>query len=99
MCTLILYYRCRDDWPLLVAGNRDERLDRPAQAPRALPGKLRRWAGIDKEANGTWLGLNAAGTIVGLTNAARSMRGGLPKITDSGRSTARLASALSSTCR
>ncbi|MCZ6779139.1 MAG: NRDE family protein [Acidobacteriota bacterium] len=74
MCTLILYYRCRDDWPLLVAGNRDERLDRPAQAPRALPGKLRRWAGIDKEANGTWLGLNAAGTIVGLTNAARSMR-------------------------
>ena len=74
MCTLILYHRCRDDWPLLVAGNRDERLDRLAQAPRALPGKLRRWAGIDKEANGTWLGLNAAGTVVGLTNASRSRR-------------------------
>ncbi len=74
MCTLILYHQCRDDWPLLVAGNRDERLNRSAQAPRALPGKLRRWAGIDKEASGTWLGLNAAGTVVGLTNAARSLR-------------------------
>lgn len=74
MCTLILYHRCRDDWPLLVAANRDERLDRSAAAPRALQGKLRRWAGIDREAGGTWLGLNAAGTIVGLTNAARATR-------------------------
>ncbi|MEE9219396.1 MAG: NRDE family protein [Acidobacteriota bacterium] len=74
MCTLILYHRCRDDWPLVVAANRDERLDRPASPPRALGGRPKAWAGLDREAGGTWLGLNAAGLVVGITNAARARR-------------------------
>lgn len=74
MCTLIAFHRCREDWPLLVAANRDERLDRPAAAPRASGRGVRVWAGIDREAGGTWLGLNSCGLVVGLTNAARAPR-------------------------
>ena len=74
MCTLILYHRSREDWPLVIAANRDERLDRQAVPPRELNGKTRIWAGIDREAGGTWLGVNALGLVVGLTNTARSAR-------------------------
>lgn len=74
MCTLIAYHRCREDWPLVVAANRDERLDRPAAPPRAVGRSPRIWAGVDREAGGTWLGLNAHGLVVGLTNAARAVR-------------------------
>jgi uncharacterized protein with NRDE domain len=69
MCTLIVLHRCVPDRPLVVAANRDEFLDRPAEGP-AL-----RWrpsgpflAPLDLEAGGTWLGLNAQGVFVGLTN-------------------------------
>jgi hypothetical protein len=74
MCTLIAFHRCREDWPLVVAANRDERLDRPAGAPRASGRSVRVWAGIDREAGGTWLGINSLGLVVGLTNAARAPR-------------------------
>lgn len=74
MCTLIAFYRCREDWPLLVAANRDERLDRPAAAPRATGRGVRVWAGVDREAGGTWLGINSRGLVVGLTNASRAPR-------------------------
>jgi hypothetical protein len=74
MCTLIAFHRCREDWPLLVAANRDERLDRPAAAPRATGRNIRVWAGVDREAGGTWLGINSRGLVVGLTNASRAPR-------------------------
>jgi hypothetical protein len=69
MCTLIVLHRCFDEAPLVVAANRDEYLDRPAQAPA-----LRTWNGrrvlapIDQRAGGTWLGLNDAGVFVAVTN-------------------------------
>lgn len=67
MCTLIVSVRQHKDVPLVVAANRDEVLDRPASGPR-------RWAGEpfvapkDEQAGGTWLGLNAHGLFVGVTN-------------------------------
>jgi uncharacterized protein with NRDE domain len=53
----------------VVAANRDERLDRPAQpfgvlsesGPRLLGGR-------DRLAGGTWLAVNDAGVVAGLTN-------------------------------
>ncbi len=69
MCTLILLHQCFDDAPLVVAANRDEYLDRPAELPA-----LRQWHGravvapLDQQAGGTWLGLNCAGLFAGLTN-------------------------------
>jgi uncharacterized protein with NRDE domain len=72
MCTLILLDRLVPGVPLVVAANRDEYLSR-ASAPPALvlPGDD---AGIpliapqDLEAGGTWMGVNARGLFVGLTN-------------------------------
>jgi uncharacterized protein with NRDE domain len=57
------------DVPLIVAANRDERLDRPAvpmtvlreYAPRILGGR-------DELAGGTWLAVNEFGVVAGLTN-------------------------------
>lgn len=69
MCTLIVLHRCFPDAQLVVAANRDEFLDRPAEGPA-----LREWNGQillaprDVQAGGTWLGLNGAGLFVGLTN-------------------------------
>lgn len=57
------------DAPLIVAANRDERLDRPAvpitvlseRGPRILGGR-------DQLAGGTWLAVNEHGVVAGLTN-------------------------------
>jgi uncharacterized protein with NRDE domain len=69
MCTLIVLHRCFADAELLVAANRDEYLERPAEGPQ-----LRSWNGRsvvaprDVRAGGTWLGLNDAGVFAALTN-------------------------------
>ena len=74
MCTLIFFHRCRRDWPLLVAANRDERLDRPAAPPRVTGRSPRIWAGVDRESGGTWIGVNDRGLVAGVTNTARGQR-------------------------
>lgn len=66
MCLLALAWRQRRDWPLLLAGNRDEFHRRPA-AP------LARWpqgfvAGRDLEAGGAWLGAREDGRFAVVTN-------------------------------
>ncbi len=70
MCLIAFAIGASARWPLLVAANRDEFLDRPT-----LP--LARWtsdagteifSGRDIRAGGTWMGLTAAGRIAMLTN-------------------------------
>ncbi len=69
MCTLIVLHRCVPGAPLVVAANRDEFSDRPAEGPKL-------WqtphgvivAPRDLQAGGTWLGLNAAGLVAAVTN-------------------------------
>jgi len=69
MCTLIVFHRCFADAELVIAANRDEYLDRPAEPPA-----LRSWNGRsviaprDARAGGTWLGTNDAGVFAALTN-------------------------------
>jgi uncharacterized protein with NRDE domain len=71
MCTLIVFHRCFADAELVIAANRDEYLDRPAEPP-----DLRAWHGRtvlaprDARAGGTWLGTNDAGLFAALTNRA-----------------------------
>ncbi len=69
MCTLIALHRCQPDVRHLIAANRDEYLDRPAAPPmlRDLGGRTV-LAPRDLRAGGTWLGLNASGLFVALTN-------------------------------
>ena len=70
MCTLIVLHRCVPGSPVVVAANRDEFLERPAEPPRlreSARGQLF-VAPRDCRAGGTWLGVNAAGLFVGITN-------------------------------
>ena len=69
MCTLIVLHRCVPGSPVVVAANRDEFLERPAEPPclrESAGGRL--VAPRDCRAGGTWLGVNAAGLFVGITN-------------------------------
>ena len=69
MCLLIVAWKVRDDLPVVVAANRDERLDRPASAMALLSeGPPRVLGGRDEQAGGTWFALNEAGVFAGLTN-------------------------------
>jgi uncharacterized protein with NRDE domain len=75
------------DAPLMVAANRDERLDRPAVAMTVLrEAGPRILGGRDELAGGTWLAVNEHGVVAGLTNqpsadgrdASKRSRGELP---------------------
>ena len=69
MCTLLVASRVWPETPLLVAANRDERLDR-ASSPPALRefGSRRVFAPLDLVAGGTWMGVNDLGLLVAITN-------------------------------
>ncbi len=68
MCILMVIHRCIEDYPIVLAANRDEYYDRPAQEPHLLATDPAVWGGRDVRAGGTWLGVNAHGLVVGLTN-------------------------------
>lgn len=69
MCTLIVLHRCFPQAPLVLAANRDEYLDRPAERPALRrSGNRTVLAPRDLQAGGTWLGLNDAGLFAALTN-------------------------------
>jgi uncharacterized protein with NRDE domain len=67
VCTLFVAFRSVEGAPLVVAANRDERLDRPSVGPAPWTGE-RFVAPRDLRAGGTWLGLTAGGLFVGVTN-------------------------------
>ncbi|MEA2093658.1 MAG: NRDE family protein, partial [Pseudomonadota bacterium] len=69
MCTLILLLRPDHDWPLLLAANRDEMIDRPWLPPgHHWPGQPDVVAGIDRVGGGSWLGLNSDGLVAAIMN-------------------------------
>jgi len=68
VCTLALLRRPGARHPLVIAANRDEQIDRPASGPRLWDDPVPFVAGRDERAGGTWLGVNAHGIVVGLTN-------------------------------
>lgn len=58
MCTVILLRRPGHPWPLLLAANRDERLDRAWDPPAAFwPGHPGVTAGRDRTGGGSWMAL------------------------------------------
>lgn len=71
MCTVILLRRPGAAWPLLLAANRDERLDRPWDPPgRFWPGIV---GGRDATAGGTWMALNRSGVVAAVLNRPGSL--------------------------
>lgn len=69
MCTFIIFNRPDHPWPILIAANRDERLDRPWLPPAAhWPERPDVIAGQDELAGGSWLGMNSSGVVAGILN-------------------------------
>lgn len=84
MCTIFAAVRVNARYPLIIAANRDENLQRPASGPRLWERPIRFIAPVDEQAHGTWIGLNAHGVFVAVTNRflaskhpARRSRGAL----------------------
>lgn len=74
MCTVLLLLRPGHPWPVLLAANRDERLDRPWSAPaRHWPDRPGVLAGRDDSAGGTWMGMNQAGVLAAVLNRPHSL--------------------------
>ncbi len=68
MCTFIVAWQAFEGTPILVAANRDEALGRPSHPPGIYSENPRVIAPWDEEAGGTWIGYNAHGTLVAITN-------------------------------
>ena len=89
MCTVVLLLRPGEAWPVLLAANRDEMLDRAWDPPGAYwPEQPDVVAGRDRTAGGTWLGMNGHGVVAAVLNRQGSLgprpgrrsRGELPLI-------------------
>src|SRR5438309_9782695 len=68
MCTLALYFRVFENFPLVVAANRDEHYDRPSAPPQILSLNPKIVAGKDLRVGGTWLGINEHGVFAAILN-------------------------------
>jgi uncharacterized protein with NRDE domain len=106
MCLLIMLAQTHPDFPLVVAGNRDEWLERPAAAMAVLrESRPRVLGGRDELAGGTWLAVNDEGVVAGLTNRpatkdpAKRSRGDLPIALASHSSAAAAVEAFTATTR
>jgi uncharacterized protein with NRDE domain len=69
MCSVVILRRPGHVWPLLLAGNRDELRGRPSRPPaRHWPDRPEVVAGLDLEADGSWLGVNDHGVVATVLN-------------------------------
>lgn len=68
MCTLALFFQEIQDYPLIIAANRDEYLTRPSASPQVLVERPLVFGGKDILAGGTWLGVNEHGLLAGILN-------------------------------
>ena len=68
MCLIVIAWKARDDLPLIVAANRDEWRDRPAQPAHWWDDHPSLLAGRDLQAGGTWMGMTRAGRFAAVTN-------------------------------
>jgi len=108
VCLLVFAWQTESEYPLVVAANRDERLDRPARPLVVLrPSRPRVLGGLDEIAGGTWLAVNDRGVVAGLTNRpapggrdlTKRSRGELPLLAAEQRSADEGVSLLLSTVR
>lgn len=71
MCLLIVLRQVVPDYGLVIAANRDERLDRGGEVPRLLSERPPVFGGSDPKAGGTWLAVNGWGMVCAVTNRPR----------------------------
>ncbi|MCX5826553.1 MAG: NRDE family protein [Deltaproteobacteria bacterium] len=68
MCLIILSWRTRSDFPLILAANRDEFYDRPSLPADFWQDRPDILGGRDLKEGGTWLGITKKGRLAALTN-------------------------------
>lgn len=68
MCILFIAIAQHPDYPLIVAANRDEYYARPSEQMHFWQDHSEVLAGRDKQAGGTWLGINRNGQFAAVTN-------------------------------
>jgi len=68
MCLITLAWRAHARHPLVVASNRDEWRDRPAEPAHWWPDHPDLLAGRDLQAGGTWMGITRNGRFAAVTN-------------------------------
>jgi len=104
MCTVVLLIRPGHEWPLILAANRDEMLNRAWDPPAAYwPDQPDVIAGRDRTGGGTWMGVNHHGVVAAVLNRPGSLgpatgkrsRGDLPLIALTHSSAGQAADAIS----
>lgn len=68
MCLVVVGWRLREDYPLILAANRDEFFARPAAPAHFWEDHGCILAGRDLQQGGTWLGLTRSGRVAAVTN-------------------------------
>jgi uncharacterized protein with NRDE domain len=68
MCLIVLAWRAAAAFPLIVAANRDEWRERPAEPARWWASAPAMLAGRDLQAGGTWMGVTRDGRFAAVTN-------------------------------
>ena len=68
MCLIVVAWHARPDLPLVVAANRDEWRERPAEPAHWWPDHPEILAGRDLQAGGTWMGVTRGGRFAAVTN-------------------------------
>lgn len=68
MCLIALAYHTHRRYPLVLAANRDEFLERPADPARFWEDAPHILAGRDRKAGGTWMGISRTGRLAAITN-------------------------------
>jgi uncharacterized protein with NRDE domain len=72
MCLIAIAHLASERWPLVIAANRDEFLDRPARAAHAWDDAPDVIGGRDLLAGGSWLAVTRSGRFAMVTNVRPS---------------------------
>ena len=74
VCTVTVLIRPGHAWPLILAANRDEQLDRAWDPPAPWwPDRPAVVAGRDHSGGGTWMGINRHGVVAAVLNRQGSL--------------------------
>ncbi|WP_018922320.1 NRDE family protein [Salsuginibacillus kocurii] len=72
MCLIAVSYFATPNYPLIVAANRDEAYERPAQPAHFWGENKNILAGRDQKAGGSWLGVTKQGKLAAVTNIRKT---------------------------